>query len=214
MDEQKLQELFRDAASAAPPASFEEQDIVRGSRRVTARRRMAAAGGSVVAAAVIIGGVGVGTGTFNTGTPVAAPPATVKPRTPETKPGGPWVMTVPSGGQECAAPDADLARALAAELPDAAGSTPVAATGCPPESRSAAFSLRDGRVTAMVSPVGTVPPDQMRPGETQRPDGTKQFMVKAHSGRIVLVSSHGNGASAPPHGDRLSAIAQAIADRF
>ena len=48
----------------------------------------------------------------------------------------------------------------------------------------------------------------------QRQLSNEQFMAKAHSGRIVLVSSHGNGASAPPHGDRLGAIAQAIADRF
>ena len=41
MDERKLEALFQDAARAAPPASFDEQDVARASRRVTARRRVA-----------------------------------------------------------------------------------------------------------------------------------------------------------------------------
>lgn len=214
MDDRQLEALFRDAASTAPPASFDEQDVIAGSRRVTARRRVAFAGGSVAAAAVLVGGIGVGTGGFTGGdtTAQSAPPPSVSTLRSAEKP--PTVLGLPQARSECGPPDQALARALAGQLPDVGPSSPVPAMGCAPGSRSAAYVIQGGRVSAVLSPVGTVPPDQMRPGETQRPDGTRQFMAKAHSGRILFVSSQPSGTAAPPHADQLRAIAEKLADRF
>lgn len=60
MDEQKLAELFRDAASDAPPASFDVAGVRVASRRATARRRSAVALGATLAVVVGLGGVVVG----------------------------------------------------------------------------------------------------------------------------------------------------------
>lgn len=57
MDEQKLAELFRDAARDAPPASFDVTGVRSASARAGARRRSAIALGSTMAAVLVLGGL-------------------------------------------------------------------------------------------------------------------------------------------------------------
>ncbi|WP_158847156.1 hypothetical protein [Saccharothrix deserti] len=57
MDEQKLGELFRDAARDAPPPSFDVDGVRSASARATARRRSAIALGSTLALVLVFGGV-------------------------------------------------------------------------------------------------------------------------------------------------------------
>lgn len=59
MDEQKLGELFRDAARDVPPASFDVGAVRSASARATARRRSALAVGSAMALVLVLGGLAV-----------------------------------------------------------------------------------------------------------------------------------------------------------
>ncbi len=59
MDEQKLAELFRDAAREAPPPSFDVAAVRSASARATARRRSAIAVGSAMALVLVFGGLAV-----------------------------------------------------------------------------------------------------------------------------------------------------------
>ena len=60
MDEQKLADLFRDAAHDAPPASFDASDVRTASRRATLRRRNSIAAGTTLAVVLGFGGVVAG----------------------------------------------------------------------------------------------------------------------------------------------------------
>ncbi|GAA1269113.1 hypothetical protein [Saccharothrix xinjiangensis] len=57
MDEQRLAELFRDAARDAPPASFDVTGVRSASARATARRRSQVALGSAFAVVLVLGGI-------------------------------------------------------------------------------------------------------------------------------------------------------------
>jgi hypothetical protein len=214
VDERKLEELFRESVRSVPPASFDEHDVARASRRVTARRRVAAVGATVVAAVVLVGGIGVGTGLFSSPTSnVASQPqnAPIMPRTD-----GPSVMESRSG--QCD-PNAPLVAAVTRQLPEAAGTTPVATSPCPSGAESASFVLRDGnstgKVTVIVSPAGSVAPEQATPGDGRRPDGTEQSVRKARSGKLVVVLSRPNaGSPTAPYGARLASIAGNLADQY
>jgi hypothetical protein len=59
VDEQKLAELFRDAAREAPPPSFDVDAVRSASGRAAARRRSAIAVGSAVALVLVFGGLAV-----------------------------------------------------------------------------------------------------------------------------------------------------------
>ena len=222
MDERKLEELFRDAVQSVPPASFDEADIARGARRVTARRRVAAAGGSVAAAAVLVVGVGVGTGLFGgeQGTPVASSPQTGEVRVDNApKTNGPIVMSDPNARSGCGTPDAALAGALAEQLPEAAGLPSVTAGApCPTGSKSAGFALREGpaagTLSVILAPAASVAPDQAKPTEVRRPDGTEQVVRHAGSGAVLVVRSDPDGATEAPFGERLVAIADSLAGRL
>ncbi|MGP4016778.1 hypothetical protein [Saccharopolyspora sp. 5N708] len=216
MDERKLEELFRDSVRSVPPASFDEQDVARASRRITARRRVAAVGGTVVAAAVLVGGIGVGTGLFTPSSSTVASHSgqETAPITPRTD--GPGVLE--NRGGSCG-PDAQLAAAVTRQLPEAAGTAPVAASPCPSGAKSASFQLRDGSsvgsVTVIVSPVGAVAPDQAKPGDLRRPDGTEQSVRQARSGKLIVVLSDPEaGSPAAPFGARLASIAGGLAAQF
>ncbi|NKE55887.1 hypothetical protein FXN61_03220 [Lentzea sp. PSKA42] len=56
MDEQKLADLFRDAAHDAPPASFDASDVRKASRRATLRRRNSIAAGTTLVVVLGFGG--------------------------------------------------------------------------------------------------------------------------------------------------------------
>lgn len=222
MDERKLEELFRDAASAVPPASFDEQDVIQGARRVTARRRMTVAGGSLAAAAVLVG-VGVGSGVFDSsgGDPVAAPPtrttAQNEPRgqEPPRDRGQPSVLSLPGTGESCGAPDEALGEALSEQLPEVGATSPVPARGdCVPDARSASFVVRQGndsgRITVFLGPASS----PAKQGPSQRPDGTQQYTEKARSGHVLTVLSDPDDGSQPLYADRLNAVADGLAGRF
>ncbi|HEX8869396.1 MAG TPA: hypothetical protein VF821_27290 [Lentzea sp.] len=66
MDEQKLADLFRDAAHDAPPASFDAGDVRTASRRATLRRRNSIAAGTTLVVVLGFGGVAAGAGWFGT----------------------------------------------------------------------------------------------------------------------------------------------------
>ncbi len=228
MDEGELEELFQDAVRGAPPPSFGAEEIVERSRRVSARRRVAIAGGSAAAALLLAGGLGAGFAAFHPPSTAtqAAPPAPAS--TPnglhiENEPapaGQPNVLTGPgSAGGRCQAPDQALAAALTRALPEAAGVSPVTASGtCPPGSRAAGFPLRDGpsagNVSVILSPVGTASPDQARPGDVQRPDGSKQVTGRARSGHVLIVVSTPAPGSAAPFGSRLEGVESQLAEEL
>lgn len=227
MDERKLEALFQETVQAAPPASFDEKDVIRGARRVTARRRMAAAGGSLVAATVLAGGISVGTGLVGSddGQVLSAPPPAqtqqgpqIQADPPSPRTGGPAVLSERGGSGDCGPPDAKLAEALAGTLPEAGG--PIAAVGeCPSGARSAGFVLRDGQsagsVSVILSPAGTPPPEQARPESSWRPDGASQVTSKARSGKtLVVVSDPDAGSPRAPYDGRLPALARDLAGKF
>jgi hypothetical protein len=60
MDENKLNELFRDAVADVPPPSFDQRDIVAASQRQRLRRRNAIMGGSALGVAVLTGATVLG----------------------------------------------------------------------------------------------------------------------------------------------------------
>lgn len=235
MDERKIEALFQDAARAAPPAGFDEQDVARASRRVTARRRVAGTGGAVVAAAVLVGGVGIGTGAFDQGSsgvaeqpaPLPQPQAPAQPGTlaePGTQDGsgqtktGPGVMSLPGGGSGCESPDQQLVGVVSEQLPEARNASPAPAGGeCPSGSRAAEFHLREGAasgtLTVRVSPVGSVPQEQRTPGESQQPGGAEQATARTDSGKVLIVRSQPDAGSPPPYGERLTSVASELAGR-
>lgn len=226
MKERELEELFRDAADTAPPATFDEQDIARGSRRVTARRRMAVAGGSLVAAGVLAVGVGAGTGMWTSEVDQrAGPPQQQRDANQQQNPrggggaDGPTVLTLPGAGGGCGKPDPELASALNRQLPSVSPTTtPISATSCPNGSRTAAFHVRQegtsGKVSAIVSPIGSVNPELREPGTSRRPDGTLQVTTRTDSGRVLIVRSKPGPGSAPPQEGGLTEIADTVAARF
>ena len=220
MDERKLEKLFHDTVRTVPPATFDENDVARRSHQVTVRRRRVALGGSVAVAAVLAGGVGVGSQLIQpSGDNVASPPPAQQPAdpaAPRAGGGGPTVLQDRSAG---CAPDAQLIRAITAELPAAANSRPSAPANCPAGAKAAAFELRDGRaagqMTVLVSPVGAVSPQQASPGDVRLPDGTQQSVRKARSGKIVVVVSDPAPSSpVPPFGARVAPLAGDLAARF
>lgn len=220
MDERKLEELFRDTAHAAPPASFDERDIAKGARRVTARRRVAAAG--VASVAVLAGGVGIGVvnGVFggqSTQPTAAAPQQQEDDRSGRSSTNQDTGVLMDPGtprGAGCATPDQGLADALADRLPEVGGVSPGAARDCPEGATAAAFSVNDGAekgsVSVIVAPARTVPEPDRSSGE--RPDGSVQAVEKAKSGKLLLVRSHPSTDSpGPPFDERLPQLAKELA---
>ncbi|MCR3746794.1 hypothetical protein [Lentzea californiensis] len=179
MDEQKLADLFRDAAHDAPPASFDAGDVRQASRRATLKRRNSIAAGTTLVVVLGFGGVfaangwvGQDTKTSNSAgsgqkqdnaaespmTPLEAqPPTNFAGESKSTQgdaqtPGSTGLTTGESAVQGCAGVDRELADALAVELsvpPDDA--VPPSLT-CSPDSRSAAFKIGGLTVTAIVTP--------------------------------------------------------------
>jgi hypothetical protein len=218
VDERKLEKLFHDTVRTVPPATFDENDVARRAHQVTVRRRRVALGGTVAVAVVLAGGVGVGSQLVQPpGDNVAGPPPAQQPADPAPRAGGgPTIFQDRSAG---CAPDAQLIRAITAELPAAANSRPSAPANCPAGAKAAAFELRDGRaagqVTVLVSPVGAVSPQQASPGDVRLPDGTQQSVRKARSGKVVVVVSDPAPSSpAPPFGGRVAPLAGDLAARF
>ncbi|MFD4674619.1 hypothetical protein ACFWNN_33195 [Lentzea sp. NPDC058450] len=187
MDEQKLADLFRDAAHDAPPASFDVGDIRTGSRRATQRRRNSIAAGTAFVVVLGFGGV-IATNSWVTNdantlnsagsgqdrneqaeSPVAPqmanPPTTnFSSKDSSTQGDGSTLGSTGLGAgdstvQGCAGVDRELADALAVELSvPPEGAEPPTLT-CSPDSRSAAFKIDGLTITAIVTPQPFEAPD-------------------------------------------------------
>ncbi|MFJ8960446.1 hypothetical protein ACIRG5_13765 [Lentzea sp. NPDC102401] len=224
MDEQKLADLFRDAAQDAPPASFDAGDVRTASRRATLRRRNSIAAGTTLVVVLGFGGVfaanswvsqdssslnsaGSGQNRDN----AAESPMTaleVKPSTGfsgESKstqgdaqtPGSTGPSASESAVQGCAGVDRELADALADELsvsPDFAVSPTLT---CSPDSRSAAYKIDGLTITAIVTP---------QPFEA--PAGAEK--VRTGSGQDLYVFTEGDGELK----GQAKRFADALAPRF
>ena len=223
MDERRLAELFREAADDAPPSSFGAEDAAEASRRATARRRAQVAGGSLLGVGVLLAGLTVG-GVL-AGSPEQPParqpieppsPLQVAPR--EAVPRGPADgVAEPGAGSTasgCGLAAPEVAAALAAELPLAAGRPPFPVPEqCPPGARGAGIGVADGHVTGsifvLVGPAGALPRD----GE--RADGARVARAVDDDGTAVLVISVPNAsAEVAPFSGELADLARRLADRL
>ena len=226
MDERRLAELFREAADDAPPPSFGADDVAAASRLATARRRARVAGGSLLGVGVLLGGLTVG-GVL-AGSPEQAPvrqPAEPPSPAPSLQSGpraaGPGGLAdgvaEPGAGSSasgCGLAAPEVASALVAELPLAAGRPPFPVPEqCPPGARGAGIGVADGPVTGsifvLVGPAGTLPRD----GE--RADGARVARALDDDGTAVVVISVPNAsADAAPFSAQLPDLARRLANRL
>ncbi len=212
MDEQRLSELFREAAGEAPPPSFNRDDVVAASRRATARRRSALAGGCMLGVAVLTGGVLLG-GQVLQPSPMqdipAAPSQLVPKRgdqtielvTPFVTPPGSNTDAAPGSGGGCGPPDAALTAALTATL----GSGPALAypRPCPPGFRAAGVPVPGGTIYALLGPTALNNADM--PGYAS---------VPADAEVLSVISVAVDPSAPPPRAADVDALARELADRL
>ncbi|HYZ09752.1 MAG TPA: hypothetical protein VE709_14450 [Pseudonocardiaceae bacterium] len=217
MDEQRLTELFRDAAGEAPPPSFGRDDVVAASRRATTRHRGALAGSSLLGVAVLTGGVLLGgqvlqpsqleetpTGEAPVAAPQDAPGAadgTIESAIPFAAPPGAGTDAAPGFGGGCGLADAELAAALTATL----GSGPGSAfpQPCPPGFRAAGVAVPGGTVYALLGP--TALSDADLPGYATAP---------ADAEVLSVLSVPSEPSAPPPHAADVDDLARKLADRL
>jgi hypothetical protein len=224
MDEQKLADLFRDAAHDAPPASFDASDVRTASRRATLRRRNSIAAGTTLVVVLGFGGAVASTNWISTdkngagvaqqqdnGAEVPANPLEAQPP-PKNNPGDastqgdastPGSTGFSTGAQRavqgCAAVDRELADALAGELSVSPEFAQVPTVTCSPDSRSAAFKIDGLTITAIVTPQGFVPPA-----------GAQTEQLKTGQGQDLFVFTQGDGELK----GKARPIAAALAPKF
>jgi hypothetical protein len=226
MDEQKLADLFRDAAHDAPPASFDAGDIRTASRRATLRRRNSIAAGTTLVVVLGFGGVVAGTNWIGTEKSISnagggqqqetgpQAPATALEAQPLPKniPGDastqgdastPGSTGFTTGAQRavqgCAAVDRELADALAGELSVSPESAVPPTMTCSPDSRAAAFRIDGLTITAIVTPQSF-----------EAPAGARTEQARTAQGQELYVLTQGDGQ---PKAEPRS-IADALAPRF
>jgi hypothetical protein len=218
MDEQRLSELFRDAAGEAPPPSFDRDDVVAASRRASARRRSALAGSSLLGVAVLTGGVLLGGQVLQPSQKSEAPaseaqrgqaPASEAPGagdrtlevTPFAAPPGAGPGAAPGSEGGCGPADAELA----AELNAAVGPGPGLAFSrpCPPGFRAAGVAVPGGTVYALLGPAALGDADV--PGYASAPAGAEVLSV---------ISVPSDSAAPPPRAADVDDLARELADRF
>lgn len=209
MDEQKLADLFRDAAHDAPPASFDASDVRTASRRATLRRRNSIAAGTTLVVVLGFGGAVASTNWTatdknsngagvaqqqETGGEASANPLEAQPP-PKNNPGDastqgdastPGSTGFSTGAQRavqgCAAVDRELADALASELSVSPEFAQVPTVSCSPDSRSAAFKIDGLTITAIVTPQAFEPPS-----------GAQTEQLKTAQGQDLYVFTQGDG---------------------
>ena len=224
MDEQKLADLFRDAAHDAPPASFDASDVRTASRRATLRRRNSIAAGTTLVVVLGLGGVvastnwiGTDKSSSNAGagqqqeTGAQAPATALEAQPPKNIPGDastqgdastPGSTGFSTGAQRavqgCAAVDRELADALASELSVSPESAEIPAVSCSPYSRAAAFKIDGLTITAIVTP-----------DRFEAPAGAAK-VTAAVSGQDLYVFTQGDGQLK----GRAQQFADALAPKF
>ncbi|WP_439662192.1 hypothetical protein ACSHWB_12455 [Lentzea sp. HUAS TT2] len=224
MDEQKLADLFRDAAHDAPPASFDAGDVLKASRRATLRRRNSIAAGTTLVVVLGFGGVfaanswvsqdastlnnaGSGQNRDNAAespmTPFeAAPPTNFSGQSQSTQgdgstPGSTGPSTSENAVQGCVGVDRELADALAVELSVSPAEAIPPTVTCPPDARSAAFRIDGLTITAIVTP-----------RSFDAPPGAEK--AKTAQGQDLYVFTQGDGELK----GRAKRFADALAPRF
>ncbi|SDP83917.1 hypothetical protein [Lentzea jiangxiensis] len=226
MDEQKLADLFRDAAHDAPPASFDAGDVRTASRRATLRRRGSIAAGTSLVVVLGFGGVlaanswygqdgGNSTvaGSGQQGTDTAQSPMTLMEAQPPpnndfpgdapstqgdgTAPGSTSFTAGERAVQGCAGVDRELADALAAELSVSPVPAIPPAVTCSPASRAAAYKIDGLTITAIVTP-----------DPFEGPVGTER--AKTARGQDLYVFTQGDGELK----GQAKRFADALAPRF
>ncbi|MHA6806107.1 hypothetical protein [Salinifilum ghardaiensis] len=223
MDERRLEELFRSAVPPAPEASFDRDDVLRGSRRITARRRVAAGGAAVAVAVAVLGGAGAAWFAPQPSGPTIAgdsrPPAERDAPPPPQEPSEPGVLAEPrTGGAECGAPDAGLAAAVRARLPQAGEARPVPRQSCPDGAVTAALPVHRGEqagtVAVVVAAADALPGEQSEPGDSRLPGGGVQSVRQAGEGRVVVVTSTADSGGPAPYAARVPGIAGELAGEY
>lgn len=233
MDEQGLAELFREAVSDPPPASFGRAEVVAASHRATARRRGVLTGGTLLGVAMLTGGLLTG-GVFggsqtHQGENSAAGPATPQTAPDVAGPGRPHTLGTPPRAEtptpRTGAADGEQARcgpfddALAtgvttvlAERGDAvAGPAGEVPWPCPIGSRSAAVPVAGGTLYVVVIPRATHP----ERSDVVAPDGRHEHVLMLGSGRaLVLVSMPATPGQQAPLGDDVPKLAEELAKRL
>jgi hypothetical protein len=224
MDEQKLADLFRDAAHDAPPASFDASDVRTASRRATLRRRNSIAAGTTLVVVLGLGGVvasnawlgqdkspnSISAGSGQQQDNAAQSPMSLEVQSQKnfpgsdgstqgdsTPPGSTGLSAGESAVQGCAGVDRELADALASELsvsPDHA--VPPTVT-CSPDSRSASFKIDGLTITAIVTPQAF-----------EAPSGAEK--LKTAKGQDLYVFTQGDGELK----GKVGPVAAALAPRF
>jgi hypothetical protein len=225
MDEQKLADLFRDAAHDAPPASFDAGDVRTASRRATQRRRNSIAAGTTLVVVLGFGGVVAGNNWFDqTEKSVAgsgqqqdnaaqSPMTALEQAQPEKNfpsddastqgdtpaPGSTGLSTSAGAVQGCAGVDRELADALAGELSVSPDQAQPPTVTCSPDSRSASFKINDQTITAIVTP-----------RSFEAPAGAPTEKAKTAKGQDLYVFTEGEGALKA----QAKRYADALAPRF
>jgi hypothetical protein len=222
MDEQKLADLFRDAAHDAPPASFDAGDVRTASRRATLRRRNSIAAGTTLVVVLGLGGAvastawlgpekGANVSQENSGQQqdnTAQSPMSVEGQKnfpgndgstqgDSTPPGSTGLSAGVSAVQGCAGVDRELADALAGELSVSPGYAIPPTVTCSPDSRSAAFKIDGLTITAIVTPQ-----------EFEAPAGAEK--LKTAKGQDLYVFTQGDGELK----GKVRPVAAALAPRF
>ncbi|GAA3880854.1 hypothetical protein GCM10022243_51850 [Saccharothrix violaceirubra] len=235
MDEQKLSELFREAATDVPPASFDLGGVRSASYRATARRRSAIAAGTSLVFVLLLGGGFVlsGGASHTSGTarqdaspgaaestvPMIAQEPTVPntggtspyslPRDSSTQgdelPGSAGTADAGNASRGCVEVDRELAVALADELPVATPPAVPAVAQCPEGARGASYPVRDGADQGTVTVVFV--PD----GVAVLPTGAS---APARGGTVYVFSTPAAGTGTGPFSSRLADIAVGVAGRL
>ncbi|WP_199429347.1 hypothetical protein [Qaidamihabitans albus] len=235
MDEHELETLFRQAPGEPPPPTFTERDVAAASRRATMRRRSVTAAVSACVV-LLLGGVSVvGLGQrANTGgdSGAASAPAYGDAEAEageQEQPGGsagrlPNAQGFPDGSPKqggeasgengpragrtsgCEKVDRELAIALAGELPVTAGADAVPGLVCPEPSRSAAYAVDGGLVSAVLVPSGVA--SQL----PEQPEGTVIAEERTAAGAtVVVLSTPAPDKATAPLAGGLQGIATALA---
>lgn len=244
VNEQRLGELFREAVSDAPPASFGRDDVVAASRRASTRRRNALAGGTLLGVAMLAAGLTVGDQVLHGQAPArggrdagrqnatgAANPGTLRtldaPRT--SQPPTPRADSAVSAQATCGPVDYQLVTEMTAVLADhgdvVSGPASQMPSPCPPGSRSAAVPVAGGTFFVLVippdssgSPTATAAPPPAGspvPVDPTKPKDWSEYALTLHGGRVlVLISVPPGPGQAAPLAGAVPELAQALTNRL
>jgi hypothetical protein len=239
MDDRELESLFREAPGDTPAPSFDATDIASRSRKATTRKRsieaLTLSFGVLVLAGLGTIGVLVNMDLSGEETGVAGSAASDNAtefgtqeqpedgsgRLPSTGPAQGFPDASPKQGGDaqgestsgCDQVDRKLAIALAGELPVAVPVTEAEAGRlCSPGWRSAAFQVRDGVASGIVS--ATVVPPGTTVQLAEQPEGTVLAEQRTASGATVLVLSVPDAGGMAPFADAVESIAAELAARY